>query len=63
MRINYKLRLCLSICFKIHLLQPTSVSANNANYVSIDGDVITETSVKNGQTQYEMINRDASMPR
>ena len=63
MRMNYKLRLCLSVCFKIYLLQPTFVSTNNPNYVSIDGDAITETSVKNGQTQYEMINRDASMPR
>jgi len=59
-----KLQLWLLVCIHTTIFrrQPL-VSASGAEFVSLYDDGIIETSVKNGQTQYEMINRDARMPR
>ena len=50
---------CLQIYFLCHNF--STISANPA-FTDVQNDV-TETSVRNGQTQYEMIRRDSNVPR
>ena len=59
-----KLHLWFLVCLQTTIVsRQLIVSANNPKFVGLDDDGIIETSVKIGQAQYEMINRDASMPR
>ena len=59
-----KLHLWFLVCLQTAIFpRHPIVSANNPKFVGLDDDGIIETSVKIGQAQYEMINRDASMPR
>ena len=63
MRINLKLSLWFLACIEttIYYSLPV-VLASNPKFVSLD-DGIIESSVKNGETQYAIINHDAHMPR
>ena len=45
------------------LCKNTSVASNSIDYANVDDDGIVKSSIQSGQAQYEMINRDASMPR
>ena len=55
---------CLSTWLQVILLYTNTLAAsNNIDYANVDDDGIVQSSVQNGQAQYEIINRDASMPR
>ena len=44
------------------ILSQTCIASNSASYSTEDEEVV-QSSVQNGRAQYEMINRDAKMPR
>ena len=44
------------------ILSQTCIASNSVSYSTEDEEVV-QSSVQNGRAQYEMINRDAKMPR
>ena len=44
------------------ILSQTCVASNSVSFSTEDEEVV-QSSVQNGRAQYEMINRDAKMPR
>ena len=44
------------------ILSQTCVASNSVSFSAEDEEVV-QSSVQNGRAQYEMINRDAKMPR
>ena len=58
--VNSKLIL---ICIPVlMILSRTCVASNSVSFSTEDEEVV-QSSVQNGRAQYEMINRDAKMPR
>ena len=58
--VNSKLILIWIPVFMI--LSQTCVASNSVSFSTEDEEVV-QSSVQNGRAQYEMINRDAKMPR